>query len=147
MQDKSRLKTGIVQFIKFNLVGVLNTLVDFIVYTALTALGLNITVSNVISYGCGIANSYICNSSWTFKGQQKRSVKEALMFLAVNLVSLGVSTSVLHLCRYVFNIQSDILCKVISIPCAMVANFAGNKLFVFKDTPKEETAEEPDNKP
>ena len=37
---KKELKDGIVQLVKYNIVGVINTLVDFLVYQLLTYLGM-----------------------------------------------------------------------------------------------------------
>ena len=46
------------QFIKFNAVGILNTSVDFCVFTILTFLSVNSLIAQVISYSCGMINCY-----------------------------------------------------------------------------------------
>ncbi|MEG1547879.1 MAG: GtrA family protein [Clostridia bacterium] len=127
------VKNSVMQFVKFNLVGVINSAVDFGIYTLLTLLGLNYIISQVISYSCGVANSYLWNSSWTFKEQRKRNWREIALFILVNLVALGTSTLALYICREKFNVQNELLCKLISMPCAIIVNFFGNKLIVFND--------------
>ena len=120
------------QFLQFNIVGLVNTGVDFLVYTLLTELLYMVYLpAKVISYACGILNSYILNSSWTFKQERRRTQGEIVRFVAVNLVSLGVSLLVMVLCRNALLIQSDFVCNIIATPVSMVINFAGNKLFVF----------------
>ncbi|MHB1315248.1 MAG: GtrA family protein [Christensenellales bacterium] len=120
------------QFIKFNIVGVLNTGLDIGIFTALEAVGFIPYIAHVISYSCGVLNSYIWNRKWSFKAQGKWSKREFIKFIAVNLVSLGVSTGVLALCIDVFHVGSDLVAKLIATPFSLIVNFIGNKLFVFK---------------
>jgi len=78
------LKNSFWQFVKFNIVGILNTVVDFLVYTALTELlHLVYIPAKIISYTCGVVNSYIFNTSWTFKKERNRDKKEMFLFLLV----------------------------------------------------------------
>ena len=70
---KKELKDGIVQLVKYNIVGVINTLVDFLVYQLLTYLGMKYAIAQCISYSCGILNSYFFNSRWTFKRDAARA--------------------------------------------------------------------------
>ena len=79
---KKELKDGIVQLVKYNIVGVINTLVDFLVYQLLTYLGMKYAIAQCISYSCGILNSYFFNSRWTFKRDSGRSKKEFIYFVA-----------------------------------------------------------------
>lgn len=149
----------IIQFIKFNLVGVMNTLVDFIVFQILNlAFGFTY-LAQVIGYGCGIVNSYLWNSNWTFKEQKTHSKKEMLLFLAVNLVSLGVSLGVIWLCKNCFGVtdvwvqswmpevlqkfvNANTVAKLIATVCAIVVNYIGNRLFVFRAPEQEPSTQE-----
>lgn len=126
------LGKSIIQFIKFNVVGVLNTLVDFGVYTLLTSLGLNNLIAQCISYTCGMLNSYLFNTLWTFRVEKQRTLSEFIKFACVNLVSLGASLGMLYICKNWFMIENDILSKLIATPISMAVNFIGNKLFVFQ---------------
>lgn len=122
---------NIIQFIKFNVVGVLNTLVDFGVYTLLTFLGLNNMIAQCISYTCGMLNSYLFNTLWTFKTEKQRTPSEFVKFVCVNLVSLAASLGMLYICKNWFMIDNNTLSKLIATPVSMAMNFIGNKLFVF----------------
>ncbi len=123
---------SIIQFIKFNIVGVLNTLVDFGVYTLLTSLGLDNMIAQCISYTCGMLNSYLFNTLWTFRAEKQRTPSEFIKFVCVNLVSLGASLGMLYICKNWFMIDNNILSKLIATPVSMAVNFIGNKLFVFR---------------
>ncbi|MDR1619904.1 MAG: GtrA family protein [Clostridiales bacterium] len=133
------------QFIKFNIVGISNTLVDFLVFTLCTGvLHIAYIAAKMISYCCGVINSYIWNSAWTFKKETKRTGREYGLFLLVNLVSLGVSLGAMYICRNRLNIESDFLCNIIAMPLSMVVNFMGNRLFVFREADKARAGREDD---
>jgi putative flippase GtrA len=120
------------QLIKFGLVGFLNTAVDFAIFTLLTAAaGLGSTISHIISYTCGVLNSYFFNRTWTFKLKSKVHLMEFFMFLLVNLASLGLSTLVLNYLETGANL-SLYLAKAGATICSMAINFVGSKLLVFK---------------
>ena len=125
-------KDNIIQFIKFNAVGVLNTIVDMSVFALLASvLKMSEYFANTISYTCGVIFSYIMNSSWTFRKESERTKKETLLFLVVNLVSLGVSQLILYVTRELFGIENELIRKFIAAPISAIVNFLGNKLFVF----------------
>lgn len=135
-RDKKEIKDGLVQLVKYNMVGVVNTLVDFVVYQLLTFLGLHYGIAQCISYGCGILNSYFFNSRWTFQKDSGRNREEFAAFVAVNLVSMGLSVLLLKFCYDTLNIQSNLISKAIVTPVVMLVNFSGSKLFVFKNKAK-----------
>ena len=110
----------------------MNTAVDFAIFVLLTTVfGLHHMISQVISYSCGIVNSYLWNKFWTFKKKQPFSSSEALKFLIVNIISLGVSLFFLYIFRDKVGL-SVLVSKVIATMFSLVVNFAGNKFWVFK---------------
>jgi putative flippase GtrA len=124
----------LMQFIRFGCIGLLNTAVDtgifslmfYIVFSGNKALQ---WVAFVLGYACGTVFSFIFNKTWTFKDKQ-RSVKQALLFLVINLVTLGAGNGILKLLETANII--GIVAKIITIPFTTLMNFIGNKLFVFK---------------
>lgn len=121
-----------IQFIKFGLVGCMNTLVDLIVFTLLNAIFQIYYLAKIVSYTCGVLNSYFFNTRWTFRQEHKKSAGEFLLFVVINLISLGVSLGMLYICRNVFKIRIDFLSNVIATVVSLVVNFLGNKLVVFR---------------
>ena len=143
------------QFIKFNIVGVMNTVVDFLVFQLLNLLIGWTYIAQVVGYCCGIVNSYLWNSKWTFRESKTHSKREIALFLVVNLVSLCVSLGVIWLCKNILAIddawvsswipqmlspfvKGDTVCKLIAIPITIAVNYLGNKLFVFHTPNKED---------
>ena len=120
------------QIIKFGLIGILNTLVDFGIFTLLTEVaGLSSTNSHLISYTCGILNSYFFNRTWTFRQKNRIHLAEFLKFILVNLVSLAISTLVLNLIETRLG-YSVYVAKLGAIFSSLAINFVGSKLIVFK---------------
>ena len=123
------------QMVKFSLVGALNTLLDFAVFTLLTMLPLftqNPVPAHVISYSCGVVCSLILNKLWTFRYKGRMTGRQLGIFLLVNLLALGVSSGVMALLEQWAQLH-PIIEKAITLPFSMGINFLGNKLFVFKD--------------
>ena len=149
MAHNKEAKKTLGQMAKFAVVGVLNTLVDFAVFQALNLTLGWVYAAQVLGYTFGVINSYIWNSSWTFREQRTRSFREMALFLLVNLASLGVSLGMIWLCREVFGvtnewvarwmpqalsgfIKGDTLSKLIATVLAIAVNYLGNRLLVFR---------------
>lgn len=157
MAHNEEAKKTLWQMAKFAIVGVLNTLVDFAVFQTLNLTLGWVYAAQVLGYTFGVINSYLWNSNWTFKEQRTRSVKEVVLFLLVNLASLGVSLGMIWLLREVFGvtndwvaqwmpkaiagfIKGDTVAKLIATVFAIAVNYLGNRLFVFKE--KADTVED-----
>ena len=153
MARNEEAKKTIWQMVKFAIVGVLNTLVDFAVFQTLNLTLGWVYAAQVLGYTARVVNSYLWNSSWTFREQRTRSFREIALFLLVNLASLGVSLGMIWLCREVFGVtnewvaswmpkalagflKGDTVAKLIATAVAIVVNYVGNRLFVFTKKPQ-----------
>jgi putative flippase GtrA len=131
-------KTTIIQFGKFMLVGCLNFAVDYSIFLLLNQVfGVYSVIANIISYSCGVINSYFFNRMWTFKKKLKYLSTDFLKFIFVNLVSMGVSTLAVYIFVERFLIPAWIG-KALSTFFSFTVNFAGNKLLVFRDKKEKE---------
>jgi putative flippase GtrA len=135
MQDKS-LRAGVIQFMKFNAVGLLNTLIDFAVFTLLHSLGMLYTVAQVISYSAGTANSFILNKKVTFRDQDRSRAdgfdhKQLLRFIVLNLAVLGISLLLMHLLTDQFEV-GVLAAKVMVTFITVIINFFGSRKWVFR---------------
>lgn len=66
------------QLIRYGLVGVVNTVITFLVIAVLTSFEINPYVSNAVGFSVGLINSFFLNSRFTF--QQNSSANAALKF-------------------------------------------------------------------
>lgn len=73
--------------LRFIVVGVLNTAIDFAVLFLLTHFGLGVFLANMISTSIALGFSFIVNRSYTFRSQGN-PVSQIVKFLAVTLFGL-----------------------------------------------------------
>ncbi|MBT1072181.1 GtrA family protein [Pelotalea chapellei] len=126
----TRLSEIVRQLIRFNLVGVLNTLIDFSLFFALNAMGVAYLLAQIFSYGCGIINSYFFNKYWTFRTAEITAA-EVARFITINLSALAISV----LLVYLFHSQLHVPllpAKVVATVFTMLISFCGTRLWVFK---------------
>ena len=118
---------------KFAIVGVANTLLDMGVFWLLSVLlGINPYISQVISYSCGMLNSYIFNRSWTFRSQAKFFSPALLRFIILNLIMLGISTGLLFVLLDILAVPK-MIAKVGATIITLVICFVVIRLWVFKE--------------
>lgn len=126
-------KKQIVQLVKFSIVGVINTAVDFAVFFLFySAFHVSYSISQVFGYTSGMINSFIMNKKWTFEDKTtgKVIITKLLKFVITNLVSLGSSIVVLKLSKtYLSN--SILIAKVLATLCAQMINYLSYKYWVF----------------
>jgi putative flippase GtrA len=126
----ARHRHSIGEFIKFALVGLLNTAVDVAIFFLLTWVNTPYVAAQVVSYSCGAANSYLLNKFWTFRSSGL-SYAEVVRFTVVNLGSLVISIVVLTLLHETADLGLAVS-KAGATVCALALNFLGNKLWVFR---------------
>lgn len=130
-----------VVFLKFGLVGILNTLIDFIMFVMFIHFGANYIVAQVGSYTCGLVNSYVLNKSWTFQSNKKINVQEIGKFIAVNFITFLITIGLLHLFKQMTGLDL-LLIKLIVTAIGMAVNFIGSKLWVFVERKRIDTRDE-----
>lgn len=130
-----KFRSDFIQFLKFNAVGLLNTLVDFAVFTLLHSLGMLNTPAQIISYSAGTANSFIWNKKVTFRDRDRGSAAgfdrmQLVRFMVLNLVVLGISVLLIHLLTESFGLQV-LVAKVLVTFVTVIINFFGSRKWVF----------------
>ena len=136
MQPMSQ-KEHILQFARFFVIGVSNTLLDFVVYFALTRLipyfgvGTHIYIANTLSFITAATWSYFANRTWTFKQQHKANAAEATKFYVSNITAFIFNTATLFTVVHILG-GHDAIGKICGSAVSMVCNYALNKLWVFK---------------
>jgi putative flippase GtrA len=134
MPDK-KWSAGFIQFLKFNAVGLLNTLIDFAVFTLLHSLGMINTPAQIISYSAGTANSFFWNKKVTFRDRDRGNKEgfdrmQLVRFIVLNLVVLGISVLLIHILTDSLGIQV-LIAKVLVTFVTVIINFFGSRKWVF----------------
>lgn len=65
-------KGNIIQFIKFGLVGVSNTLINYVVYVIFVSLGVHYTIANALGFIISVLNAYFWGSRFVFKEDETK---------------------------------------------------------------------------
>ena len=131
------------QFIFFCIVGAINTLVAFLVYTFLAYLsGVDsqsslLLVFNIIGDIAGGVNSYLWNRFWVFKKNQTTTKDSLPKFIVTFCVYLGISTGLFRLCQWLLPINKYWI-KIIVLPVTTIINYLMNKLWAFKGSSAKE---------
>jgi len=126
-------KTQFVQFLRFCMVGLGNTAVDFTVFFILNLGGVPYLIAQVLSYSAGVVNSFFLNRKWTFQMTCKANGLEAAKFIIVNGISLLVSASLLFVLHDI-NHQDLWLAKIAATGVGIAVNFIGSRLWVFTES-------------
>jgi putative flippase GtrA len=118
--------------LKFGVVGLLNTGVDFAVFTIITLWDVPLLIAQCLSYACGVLNSFIMNRTWTFQ-QRGQYTGQLIKFITVNLLTLLITYGLLVLFnRYVG--WPMLFSKLIATGMSLIVNFAGSRLWVFRES-------------
>lgn len=118
-------------FIKFAIVGVMNTLLNWIIFFFLNNIGVYYIVSNIIAYTISTIHSYFWNSIWVFKYSEGSKAKASLKFILLNIGGLVLNTSILFILVDIFKMDKFIG-LVLTTAIVMIINYIFNKIWVFK---------------
>lgn len=121
----------LIKLVKFGMTGVANTLVDYVVFLLLVALGLDVYFSQCCSFVAGMLNSYLINRRWTFQTKQRFFSLQIVKFVLSNLSVLAVSMILLRLFMDVVG-WSIPLAKLAAVCITMGINFLVSRLWVFR---------------
>ena len=123
--------------LRFILVGIANTAIDFFVLFGLTALGVELILANMISTSVALTFSFFFNRSFTFRSSGRKTT-QILGFLAVTLVGLWVLQPLIlvffvPLLTPVFDRELSIIgSKMLATVVSMVWNYLLYDSLVFK---------------
>jgi putative flippase GtrA len=119
------------QFIKYGIVGIINTFITLTtIFIFMKIIGANYVIANVVGYTLGFLNSFILNKIWTF-GSEGRVRKEIILFFLVFIVSYAVQLLFLLLIKEQLGISAE-MSQIIAMGFYTIINFLGNKHFTFR---------------
>jgi glycosyltransferase involved in cell wall biosynthesis/putative flippase GtrA len=133
------------QLIAFSTVGVLNALVDVVVFNILllaapTHSSWVLTAYNTVAVSAALANSYALNSRWTFRSTRARRSarwRQQVGFVAQAGVNIAVNDLVLSLLAGTFvflpSWADSNLAKIAAMVCASVVSFVLLRTVVFRE--------------
>lgn len=127
------------QLIRFGLIGVINTVLDFGLLFILKSIGLMVTTANIFSTSIAFVFSFFANKKYTFRSSGTNIVREMILFVAVTLFGLWVlQTGVIwlvlpHLSKLLRSSEMGLLVtKLIATAVSMTWNYILYDKLVFK---------------
>ncbi len=134
--NRREQKALVIQFVKFGLVGVSNTLVSWICYYIILWIDDNLyMLGSLVGTVVSIANAFIWNDRFVFKGQEN-DWKNRLKRLGKTYVSYG-GTSLLSMLLLWIEVQlfgvSKVIAPVVNLLITIPLNFLINKFWTFRN--------------
>jgi len=121
------------EFLKFNIVSIIATSVDFIVFLLLKDLfEIYYIIATVLGAISGGITAFILNRNWVFQQKDKLLNSQILYFIIVWIGSILLNTLGIYLLVEYAKINTTISKIIISILVGILFNFTMNKYYVFK---------------
>ena len=76
--------------LRFVIVGVANTVLDFGLMNIFKLIGLNIYVANTLSTGSAMVFSFFMNKKWTFRNAGQNYLRQVILFFIFTMIGIWV---------------------------------------------------------
>lgn len=119
------------QFIKYGVVGLSSTAINFALYAALLALGFHYLAAAVLAYTVATVNGYVLNSRWTYRAGTHTNTR-FLKFSTIQLSGLAVNLLVLAFLVETFALN-ELLAQLVANAFVVLTTFGGNKFWTFRE--------------
>jgi putative flippase GtrA len=118
------------EFVRFLIVGAMNTAISLGVYRALLALGVWYVVSAPIAWAAGVVNGYIWNLRWTFAGRD--TARARLLYALFGALGAGVASLLVLL--FVRGVGlGKFEAYLAAVPLVTVSTFLANRYWTFSE--------------
>jgi len=120
----------IIQFIKFSIVGLSNTAVNWAIYYALLFFGVYYLIAASVAFIVSVLNAYFWSSRFVFRTNKKNFSQLAKIYssygftFALSIAAMYVMVDIIGLSEYI----APLVTIFITVPL----NFLLNKFWVFK---------------
>ena len=128
------MKETIIQFVKFGLVGAINTVLSLVIYWICIWGEIHYLVANAIGFFITVTLSYVLNNIFTFRGDEKAewALKGLCkVYISYSLTGLLLNSFLLWLWTSIFGINQN-LAPVINLLFTIPLNFILNKKWAYK---------------
>jgi len=121
----------IIQFVKFGIVGVSNTLIAFAVYTVLLKVfGVWYVAASGIGFAVGAVNGFLLNRRWTFR-EHVGDALTPVRWTIVQSCGLGLNLGLVYM--FVHGLGMDkLLGQIPTTAIVTVLTFAANRAWTFR---------------
>ena len=129
------MKKLIIQLIKFGVVGVIATVIDFAVLMLLKEMmHLDVLMASAVAFSVSVIANYILSMLFVFKGSKNGKLKEFIIFVALSVGGLLIN-------QFIMWIGTELLTayyiwvKFFACVFVPIYNFVTRKIFLEKKAP------------
>jgi putative flippase GtrA len=120
------------QLVRFATVGASGYVVNLAVYALLVQeVGLHFRLASVCAFVVAVANNFVWNRAWTFRGSDGHVGFQAMRFYVVSVAAFGFGFVLLNVLVAGFDVEK-VTAQAVAVAAAMPLNFIGNKLWSFR---------------
>ena len=123
-------KDSLIQFIKFGMVGLTNTLLNWLIYYILISLGVFYIFAYVAGFIISILNSYILNTFFVFKKDNRSHMTSLFKMTLAYSFTMILGSGLLFLLIDIFSI-SQLIAPVVVLLMTVPINFLINKYWAL----------------
>jgi putative flippase GtrA len=127
-----RERAVLIKAVTFGLVGVVNSLVDFGVFSlAYYEFGLSIVTSNLMSWCIAVSGSYVLNTMITFAAEsgRKLGLKTYVGFAASQVAGFFANTATVLIASYFIPVWAG---KILALGVSFLVNFSLSHFIVYR---------------
>ena len=128
----------VLKAVSFGLIGVVNSAVDFAVFSlAYYLIGLPIVFANIVAWAVAVTGSYIMNSLTTFAHESGRRLrlKDYAGFVVSQMAGLVANTTTVLVASYFMPV---LVGKLLAIGASFLVNFSLSHFVVFRKRERSE---------
>lgn len=125
-----RLTPNLKYLIKYALIGILNTVVSYLIYGAALLLGLKYSTALVLAYLTAMTHSYAWNRFWNFRSRSSFGA-ETIRFVSVYVTSFLINLLILR-ALIENHFAQPFIAQAASIAFTAPATFLMMRYWVFK---------------
>lgn len=127
--------TAFVQFVRFGIVGLSNTLIHYVVYAGMVAVGINYIAASVAGFSVSVINAFFWNNRFVFRKEEgeKRSIWKVFFKTFCSYAGTGLILENILLVLWIEVLKvPEIAAPVISLLITIPLNFLLNKFWAFR---------------
>lgn len=128
------------QFVKFGIVGVSNTLIHYVTYLVCISLGCHYLVASIIGFMISVINAFYWNNKYVFvqKDNETRSLWKAFFKTFLSYAGTGLVLENILLVIWVqFLHIHEAIAPIVTLLITIPINYLLNKFWAFKGKKKE----------